>query len=200
MRRELNFLAAARFGVRLLQRHSFGHYGAGASYDPISSRIWDRRLISLGRDVFIGPYACISAHMPVVIGDDTVIGPGFYLMTGDHHFTAPGESHGHGTTKGRMGGVTIGRNVWIGSRVTVLRGVTIGDAAIIGAGSLVTSDIPAYTLALGAPARPRRERFDTPEARAEHERFVATLGMPGGHPAPTADGPSSADSRELGTA
>ena len=178
MRRELTLTAVARFLVRMLQRGSWAAYGAGASYDPITSRIWDRRLISLGRDVFIGPFACISAGLPVVIGDDTVIGPGFYLMTGDHSFAVPAESNAHGTTRGRSGGVTIGRNVWIGARVTVLRGVTIGDAAIIAAGSVVTRDVPPYWIAMGAPAKPHRERFDSAEARAEHERFVATLGMP----------------------
>lgn len=51
------------------------------------------------------------------------------------------------------GEVAIGRNVWIGDKVTVLPGVHIGDGAIIGAGSVVTGDVPAYAVVAGNPAR-----------------------------------------------
>ena len=51
------------------------------------------------------------------------------------------------------GGVKIGKNVWIGTKATIMDGVTIGDGAIIGAHSLVKSDVPALAVAVGAPAR-----------------------------------------------
>ena len=51
------------------------------------------------------------------------------------------------------GSVRIGNNVWLGERVTVLSGVSIGDGAIVAANSVVTHDIPAYALAAGSPAR-----------------------------------------------
>ena len=50
-------------------------------------------------------------------------------------------------------GVTIGNGVWIGNNVVILGGVNIGDKAIIGAGSVVTHDVPAYSIAAGNPAR-----------------------------------------------
>lgn len=53
--------------------------------------------------------------------------------------------------------VTIGKNVWIGMNASILPGITIGDNAIIGAGSIVTRDIPASTLAYGTPCRPVRK-------------------------------------------
>jgi galactoside O-acetyltransferase len=53
--------------------------------------------------------------------------------------------------------VRIGRNVWIGSSVQILPGVTIGDNSVIGAGSVVTNDIPANVVALGIPCRAVRE-------------------------------------------
>ena len=53
--------------------------------------------------------------------------------------------------------VTIGNDVWIGGNVTVLPGVTIGDRAVIGAGSVVTEDIPADSVAVGAPAKVVKE-------------------------------------------
>lgn len=49
--------------------------------------------------------------------------------------------------------MVIGNNVWLGANVTVLPGVTIGDDAVVGAGSIVTKDVPARTLAVGSPAR-----------------------------------------------
>lgn len=57
------------------------------------------------------------------------------------------------------GNITIGNNVWIGYGAIILSGVTIGDGAIVGAHSLVTKDIPPYTIAGGVPARPIRKRF-----------------------------------------
>ena len=51
------------------------------------------------------------------------------------------------------GGITIGKNVWIGENAVILQDITIGDGCIIGAGSIVTKDIPAYSVAVGNPAR-----------------------------------------------
>jgi acetyltransferase-like isoleucine patch superfamily enzyme len=53
--------------------------------------------------------------------------------------------------------IHIGSDAWIGANVTILRGVTIGQAAVVGAGSVVTKDVPAYTMVAGNPARPIRE-------------------------------------------
>ena len=53
--------------------------------------------------------------------------------------------------------IRIGNNVWIGGNVVILPGVTIGDGAVIGAGSVVTRDVPAHTLAVGNPCRPLRK-------------------------------------------
>ncbi|MGN0016995.1 MAG: CatB-related O-acetyltransferase [Candidatus Avelusimicrobium sp.] len=58
------------------------------------------------------------------------------------------------------GDTVVGNDVWIGQNATVLPGVHIGDGAIIGANSVVGSDVPAYTVAVGNPARPVRKRFD----------------------------------------
>ncbi|MBP3513976.1 MAG: CatB-related O-acetyltransferase [Elusimicrobiaceae bacterium] len=58
------------------------------------------------------------------------------------------------------GDTVVGNDVWIGQNTTVLPGVHIGDGAIIGANSVVGSDVPAYTVVVGNPARPVRKRFD----------------------------------------
>jgi len=59
------------------------------------------------------------------------------------------------------GAVRIGNDVWIGTRTVILSGVTIGDGAVIGAGSVVSKDIPPYAIAAGAPATPLKSRFPT---------------------------------------
>lgn len=60
----------------------------------------------------------------------------------------------------RKGDIVIGNDVWIGYEAVLLSGVTIGDGAIIGARSLVTRDVPPYTIVGGVPAKPIRKRFD----------------------------------------
>lgn len=58
------------------------------------------------------------------------------------------------------GDTVVGNDVWIGQNATILPGVHIGDGAIIGCNSVVASDVPAYTIVAGNPARPIRKRFD----------------------------------------
>ena len=85
----------------------------------------------------------------VTIGDDVFIGPNVSLYTACHS-TDPVERN---TRREWAEPITIGNNVWIGGSVTVLPGVTIGDNCTIGAGSVVTKDIPANSIAVGNPCR-----------------------------------------------
>lgn len=68
------------------------------------------------------------------------------------------------------GDTVIGNDVWIGNSVTIMQGIKIGDGAIIGTNSLVTKDVPAYTIVGGNPAREIRKRFDD-----EIIKFLLTL-------------------------
>ncbi len=164
--------------VRRYQRRHFGAFGAGSSYDPITSSIQRHDQIYVGRGVFIGRNATISTSRPVVIGDDTAIGPLLCVQAGDHDFETVGALNSR-PGQGRGGPVTIGRNVWVGARVTVLKGVTIGDGAVVAAGSVVTRDVRPYTVVAGVPARFVRERFLDDEDRERHRRIVESeLSMP----------------------
>jgi acetyltransferase-like isoleucine patch superfamily enzyme len=166
--------AAHRGALRAWLRPRFASFGAGASFDPVSSTITGYESIHLGEGVFIGPHAHLSAEgVDIVIGADTVIGPGFYAIAGDHRFDQPGVSFRESDV-GVNQPIRIGCNVWIGARVTVLKGVTIGDGAVIGAGSVVTSDVESCTVAVGVPARVVRRRFEG-EDHDVHERFLARL-------------------------
>jgi acetyltransferase-like isoleucine patch superfamily enzyme len=168
----LDLLAGGRRRLgRALSRRRFGHLGAGSTFDPTTSRITGHENFFLGDGVFIGSHAVMSADgVPVSIGDDTVIGPLFCLMAGDHAFDVPGVLLRE-SSRGRNEAIRIGRNVWIGARVTVLKGVTIGDAAIVGAGAVVTRDVPPFAIVAGNPARFIRWRLEG-EDQERHRAFV----------------------------
>jgi maltose O-acetyltransferase len=105
--------------------------------------------IHLGAGVFLNFNCVILDVVAVMIGDKTQIGPGVQILTADHP-RGPAERLS-GLEFGRP--IQIGRNVWIGGGAILLPGITIGDDAIIGAGSVVTRDVPAGATALGNPAR-----------------------------------------------
>jgi maltose O-acetyltransferase len=110
--------------------------------------------ISLGAGVFLNFNCVILDVVAVSIGDKTQIGPAVQILAADHPRDPAGRAAG--LEFGRP--IRIGRNVWIGGGAIILPGVSIGDDALIGAGSVVTRDIPAGAVAFGNPARVRTER------------------------------------------
>lgn len=107
--------------------------------------------IRLGAGVFLNFNCVILDVVEVSIGDGTQIGPAVQILTADHPRDPAGRASG--LEFGRP--VRIGRNVWIGAGAIILPGISIGDDALIGAGSVVTRDVPAEATAFGNPARVR---------------------------------------------
>ena len=106
--------------------------------------------VHLGRDVFFN-YGCVLLDVcEIRIGDMTQIGPGVQILTADHPRDAA--TRDAGLEFGRP--ITIGRNVWIGGGALLMPGITVGDDAIIGAGAVVTRDVPSGVTVAGNPARP----------------------------------------------
>lgn len=104
-------------------------------------------------DNFVGNFnLSVLDEAEVRIGRNVMIGPNCTLTTIVHALDAG--QRNRGVMRARP--INIGDNVWIASNVVVLPGVTIGDNAVIGAGSVVTADIPSDTLAFGTPCRPVR--------------------------------------------
>jgi acetyltransferase-like isoleucine patch superfamily enzyme len=98
----------------------------------------------------------VAALELVEIGDHCMLANGCVVTDSDHRFddpTMPVPWQGF-TSKGPT---RIGANVWLGAHVVVTSGVTIGERCVVGAGSVVTEDLPPRSLALGAPARVVRE-------------------------------------------
>jgi maltose O-acetyltransferase len=105
--------------------------------------------IRLGQGVFLNFNCVILDVAEVSIGAGTQIGPAVQIYAADHPRDAAARASG--LELGRP--VRIGRNVWIGGGAILLPGVTVGDDAVIGAGSVVTRDVPAGATVAGNPAR-----------------------------------------------
>ena len=102
-----------------------------------------------GNAVFIN-YDCVFLDCgPITIGDNVMLGPKVALYAVNHPIDPVVRSTGYDFPEP----ITIGSNVWIGGSAVVCPGVTIGDNTVIGAGSVVTKDIPAWSLAAGNPCR-----------------------------------------------
>ncbi len=100
--------------------------------------------LELGKDSYINSDCKIRCHHKIVIGDNCSISHDFTIMDSDAHKL-------NGVLKTRP--VSIGNHVWIGTRVTILSGVKVGNGAVVAAGSLVKDDIPEGSLVAGVPAQ-----------------------------------------------
>jgi acetyltransferase-like isoleucine patch superfamily enzyme len=114
--------------------------------------------IEVGHGAYVNRYTIIDAHEHIGIGRDVMIGPHCFITDGEHGMR-PDLSVKSQPMSSRP--VIIEDEAWLGAHVVVLPGVRIGRGAVIGAGSVVTRDIPAGTVAHGSPARLRRSRSET---------------------------------------
>jgi acetyltransferase-like isoleucine patch superfamily enzyme len=113
--------------------------------------VHEQAVLVLGDGVSFSPGCTVCVHERVEIGAGSTFGEGVSIHDEDHvrePFDVPLCERGFVTAP-----VLVGRNVWVGARATILKGVTIGDDAVIGAGAVVTRDVPARAVAVGVPAR-----------------------------------------------
>ena len=109
--------------------------------------------IEVGENFYINHNCVILDCAKVTFGDNVLVGPNCSFYTPIH----PMDAKTRNTFIERAEPIAVGNNVWFGGNVTVLPGVTIGDNAVIGAGSVVVKDIPANMLAVGNPCKPIKE-------------------------------------------
>lgn len=114
---------------------------------------WGGRFVHLGKKVYFNYGVKLVDDTHIYIGDCTQLGPGCILATADHPLDAAQREAGYQ----RNFPIRVGRNCWFGAGVMVMPGVTIGDNVVIGAGSVVTRDLPDNVLAMGTPCRVVRE-------------------------------------------
>ena len=127
----------------------FARMGAGAFVEAPVHVAYGRN-VSLGAGAYLNAGCAILDTAPVALGDRTMLGPGVQIYCADHH---------RGLSERRQGleralPVTVGADVWIGGGAILLPGVTVGDGAIIGAGSVVTRNVAPMVRVAGNPARP----------------------------------------------
>lgn len=127
------------------------HYWSGNSHFDTRS---ENALIEIGNNVTINNNFTAICLDKIIIGAETLIGINVSIMDFDAHGVQPNSRRGN---KGKSGQVTIGRNCWIGSNVSILKGVSIGDNSVIGLGSVVVDSIPANVVAAGNPCKVVRE-------------------------------------------
>ncbi|MDH5916170.1 sugar O-acetyltransferase [Vibrio splendidus] len=135
-----------------IMKQLFAEVGEGCYIEPPLHANWGRHT-HLGNNVYVNFNLTLVDDTDVFIGDNVMIAPSVTIATGTHpispelrlkaaQFNVP---------------VRIGNNVWLGAHTVVLPGVTIGENSVIGAGSIVTKDIPANVVAVGNPCRVVRE-------------------------------------------
>lgn len=135
-------------GREAAARELLGPCGAGLDVQP-GFQCDVGTNISCGERCTFNFNVTILDGAPVTFGNNCMVGPGTLISTTGHPLSAAGRRQREAFSKP----VTFGNDVWLGGNVTVLPGVTIGDNVVVGAGAVVTRDIPSNSLALGVPAR-----------------------------------------------
>jgi len=111
--------------------------------------------IAIDDGAALNSFVQLYGHGGITVGKDTQIGPNTVITTTGHDYVSTELDTAYSP-------ITIGERVWIGANCTILGGVNIGDRAVIGAGAVVTKDIPSNCVAVGVPARVVRS-FDEAE-------------------------------------
>jgi acetyltransferase-like isoleucine patch superfamily enzyme len=133
---------------------SFGRRFVGEA-DVYFKVVDDNAKLDFGDFVFVGKGSEFDVIQSVSVGDHSVIAPGCFITDHNHGMSALARvDEQRGITKP----VTIGSDVWLGAKVIVVAGVSIGDGAVVGASSVVTRDVPPMAVVAGAPARLLRYR------------------------------------------
>jgi acetyltransferase-like isoleucine patch superfamily enzyme len=127
--------------------------GAGTLLEP---GVWitapGEARVRIGAGTFLNMGVMIAAERLVEVGDHCMIANGCFITDSSHRYDDPKQPiTWQGFTS--KGPTRLGDNVWLGTNVAVMSGVSIGERCVIGAGSVVTSDIEAFSVAVGAPAR-----------------------------------------------
>lgn len=112
--------------------------------------------LSMGEHSSIGPYGYVGCSGKIIIGNNVMFGPKCSLFAENHNFSNTETSiKSQGVNQK---GITVEDDCWIGSNVTILDGVTIGRGSVVGAGTLVTRDVPAGSIVTDKREKRTRER------------------------------------------
>lgn len=129
--------------------------------------------IHIGSDIGLGSrntFMCTRAK--IYIGDHVMTGPNVTMITGGHRYDIKGRSMKSVGNDEKLPendqDIRLGGDNWIGANATILKGVTVGEGAIVAAGAVVTEDVPPYSIVGGVPAKVIKMRFKTNKIENSH--------------------------------
>lgn len=134
-------------------KQMFAEIGEGCYIEPPFRANWGGHHVHFGKNVYANFNLTCVDDTHIYVGDYTMIGPNVTLATAGHPVFPQLREKGYQYNAS----VHIGKNCWIGAGVIVLPGITIGDNVVVGAGSVVTKDLPSNVVAVGNPCHILRE-------------------------------------------
>lgn len=136
-----------------LLKEMFAEIGDGCYIEPPLRANWGGHFVHFGKNIYANFNLTLVDDTHIYVGDATMFGPNVTIATAGHPILPELREQAYQYNMP----VRIGKNCWLGAGVIVMPGVTIGDNTVIGAGSVVTKDIPANVVAVGNPCRVMRE-------------------------------------------
>ncbi len=134
-------------------KNMFAEIGENCYIEPPLHANWGGKHVHFGKNVYANFGLTMVDDTHIYVGDGTMFGPNVVLATAGHPILPELREKQYQFNMP----IHIGKNCWFGAGVIVLPGITIGDNTVIGAGSVVTKDIPANVVAVGNPCRVLRE-------------------------------------------
>lgn len=149
----VNLIYGAKYFI-IGEKSSFGRYAVLTAWDSYDNDSFSPQ-VSIGENCSFGDYLHLTCINKITIGNNVLTGRWVTITDNGHGITdSPSlhepPIHRHLYSKGP---VIIGNNVWIGDKATILPGVTIGDGVVVAANSVVTKDIPSFSVTAGNPAK-----------------------------------------------
>lgn len=131
----------------------FAEIGDGCYIEPPLHSNWGGHHVHFGKNVYANFNLTLVDDTHIYVGDYTMLGPNVVIATAGHPILPELREQGYQYNAP----VRIGKNCWLGAGVIVLPGITIGDNVVVGAGSVVTKDLPSGVVAVGNPCKILRE-------------------------------------------
>lgn len=136
-----------------LLKEMFAEIGDGCYIEPPLHANWGGHHVHFGKNVYANFNLTLVDDTHIYVGDYTMFGPNVTIATAGHPILPELREQGYQYNAP----VHIGKNCWIGAGVIIVPGVTIGDNVVVGAGSIVTKDLPHNVVAVGNPCKVLRE-------------------------------------------
>lgn len=151
-----------------LLKEMFAEIGENCYIEPPLHSNWGGKHCHFGKNIYANFNLTLVDDTHIYVGDYTMFGPNVVIATAGHPILPPLREKQYQYNMP----VHIGKNCWIGAGALIMPGITIGDNTVIGAGSVVTHDIPANVVAVGNPCRVLREINDHDKEYYYKERKI----------------------------